>query len=162
MSGQETTLKVGSNRFKMAKIHPNCVSWNITLPPSEAKIWDKDKSYHLTEETINKRYRIQEGDRIVLTYRKGLPFLTASLHGETFRDILWCIYSGLQSNISEEDYEKALMSIESFLRQEDRRDLKQKLEKGTLKYVELVGQYVFYEGDLRRQKDGIWTYGIGS
>lgn len=136
-------------------------SWRINQSLSKAKVFE-DGSYHkVPDEMWNKRYNVKKGDLIVTLYNHGQPLYVTEIHGTSFRDILQSLYNGLNDTIDNNDSEIIQEIINNFIKYDTRKKLTDKLIRGTLKVKDLLGDHVFYEGNLTRHH-GICTYALGS
>lgn len=141
----------------------NKISWTITRPFTTAVIIPTDEQ--IPSSLLNYKLPVRSGDTISLVYNNNESILTERISGSTFKSVMTSLQRGLQKNIPTGDSdtrEKVYQRIAMFIRPKDRLRLINLFEKGKLKPVDLLGNHIFFEGGLRRGKEGIWTYALGS
>lgn len=142
----------------MQKFH-----WYMVKPVKSIQDFDENP---LTKETLNQKIAIKKGDKVALFYNEEGPVYTEPINGSTLKDVLNAIERGLNKTIPNDDLEIRRIVYDKicyFFSGKNRLDLIKKYEKGILKSIDLIkGGRDFYEGNLKRLKNGIWIYGTGS
>ena len=147
----------------------NSIHWRITEPITQMNIgYDKnDNPIPVPKEILDQKLNIKTKDRITLIYSRGSskPFITFPIVGKTVKDLFKSLSKGMKTVIIPNScitfgiYD----IISNFIRPVDRLRLINLYEtKKLTPYHLLRDNYEFYEGNLKRGSDGIWTYGVGS
>jgi hypothetical protein len=142
------------------------VIWTINTDPDGAYIYENKKSIieePIPPEILNIKLR---GKRIVLLYDSGTPILTTPFVGNTFSQWMKCLYEGVNKTIiveelSRSEVELIYKRIGGWFDSKIRSNLVKKLESNKLKISELLGNHVYFEGNLKLEK-GTWHYFLGS
>lgn len=161
-SGVQRWIPVKLNEKKL----DSKISWRITTPVSEMEMYDdNDKKIKIPKWYMESKLNIKDGDEVALLWYDSKLTYSYPVRGSTRLAIYKAIEKGMNSvikynkdpDLQSRIYEK----IGSFSKESTKKKLMNKFENGELTPRDLVGQYDFYEGRLRR-KNGIWIYGIGS
>ena len=153
----------------------NKISWCINKPVNTATFGydESNKPIPIPASVWNTPIGIRKGDRVVLVYHNREPQLLAPIRGtarsaasgKTLRDLFESIERGMKTRLNPADDEtvhQVYPVISRWYRGKDRLQLVSKFEKGKLTAGELCGDYVFFDGNLTREKGGIWTYSLGN
>jgi hypothetical protein len=142
------------------------VSWTLLTNPVDAIMYENknyDDELPISQEILNIKLR---GKRIALLYSHGEPLLTTPFIGNTFGQWMECLYQGLNKtfivkDLSREEIEAIYGCFGCWFYTEDRLKLVKKFETNKLKPYELLGNHIFFEGNLKLEK-GTWCYSLGS
>ncbi len=144
------------------------VSWTLSQLPSEAELYIGNDNYtSLPENILNLQIPYASiTKKIEVLHLNGKTVLTTPFNGTTFRQWMNSLYEGLHKpidtdNLSSDQLSDIYVLASRFLRKEDRELLIHKLENNELKPIELCGDYIYFEGYLKR-RDNTWVYAIGS
>ncbi len=145
------------------------VSWTLSQLPSEAQMYKvyEDNYESLSDNILNLQLPYSSiTKKIEVLHLNGKTILTTPFNGTTFRQWMNSLYEGLHKPIKTEDLTSEQLTdmyvlASRFIRKEDRELLIHKLENNELKPIELSGDYIYFEGNLRR-KNNTWVYAIGS
>ncbi len=141
------------------------IGWMMDKPLSKASYGydENDKPIPIPDEVLKIPLKIRRNDRVGLVWNEGEAILTAPLRGKTVKDFLKCIESGMKSKIELSEAENIYKVVGTFFRSEDRLRLITAFEKGKLTPGEIIhDNYCFFEGNIKRERNGIWIYGVGS
>ena len=142
--------------------------WELNEPLSTAHHMVGDESIPGVYDNISKLKlpRFRNGDRVACLYRDRKVVLSEPITGgRTLWNAAEAIERGLQRPINNQD--RTLRSeiyacIANFLRSPDRLRLVQMYEAGTLRGIDLLGDYTGFCGSMHREKGGMWVYGLNS
>jgi hypothetical protein len=145
----------------------NKISWSINRPVNTATFGydDSNKPIPIPTNVWKTQIGIRKGDRVVLVYHNREPQLLAPVRGKTLRDLFESIERGMKARLNctdDETTSKVYPVISRWYRSKDRLRLVNQFEKGKLTAGELCGDYVFFDGNLKRENGGIWTYALGN
>lgn len=147
----------------------NNIHWRVTDPISAMNIgYDKnDVSIPVPKEILGQELNIKSKDRITLIYSRGssIPFITFPITGKTVKDLFKSLSKGMKTIIIPNNQITFGIYdiISNFIRSADRVRLISLYETKKLTPYHLIrDNYDFYEGNLKRNRNGIWTYGVGS
>jgi hypothetical protein len=150
----------------MKVLSVNDIQWRTTNPVSSMNIgWDSDdKPIPVPKYLLTKKLKIRKNDRVVLVYHNSKPIITAPIVGYTVKDLFQSINKGMKMIIKpDRDNVENVYSIISRFVPKRRSILIDLFEKNKLTPYHLVrDNYDFYEGNLKRERNGIWTYAVGS
>lgn len=116
----------------------------------------------ITKKELDSALPIKSGDSITLLYLNQQPALTFPIKGSKLRSLLKSLHTGLHTPL-EANYHTAKIVypiIGHYLQSKARIKLAKKFELNTLTPLELAGDYRYFTGCLRREKNGIWTYSL--
>jgi hypothetical protein len=145
------------------------ISWSIETLPSTARIINVENldNINIPENILNYKLPYSHiASKIVLLTRNGEIILTTNFNGTTFNHWLNSLYEGLHLPINNDELtnkqrENIYILISRFTDSEYRKLLVNKLENSELKPVNLLGDYKYFEGGLKRNNN-IWSYRVGS
>ncbi len=146
------------------------INWNFNDNLKDALESNMNCSKEI-KKALNKKYNVKKGDRVCLVYNDGKPTkITTKISGNTLKSILTSIDKGMRRPLKNVNYDPSTgISVESiyniisgFVNPEDRIRLINAFEYGELTPVQLIGDHKFFEDGLRRERNGVWTYGSGS
>lgn len=146
------------------------IAWNMTKPPSkDAGVFDGNyEKYDLvkTKEAMNKVIPIEKGDEIVILYNQGEPIFTTKYNrsDRRLKTVLQHLYEALQKpiEVNHTNAELVYPKIANFFRSEMRLKLVKKYESGKLKFMDLLGDHIYFEGMGREGKKKLIHYSTGS
>ena len=154
-------MKKFNNRIKK-------VSWTLSQLPSEAELYIGNDNYaSLPDNILNLQIPYASiTKKIEVLHLNGQTILTTPFNGTTFRQWMNSLYEGLHipintDNLSSDQLSDIYVLASRFLRKEDRELLIHKLENNELKPIELCGDYIYFEGYLKR-RNNTWVYAVGS
>lgn len=150
----------------MKEFSVNDIQWRTTNPISSMNIgWDNnDNPIPVPKHLLVKKLNIKKNDRIVLVYHDSKPVISAPIIGDTVKDLFQSISKGMNTVIrpDKNNVEQVYSIISRFVPRR-RHILINLFEENKLTPYHLVrDNYDFYEGNLKRERNGIWTYGVGS
>lgn len=137
----------------------NKIKWEIGYKLSTARLNGKV----IPQNIWNISYPVEKNDKIIFVPWSQSIYI--SIHGNTLKDILQAIYDGLNQIINPlDDHLRKLcyQQISEYYNSSMRLDLVYKLENGSLKYRDLLGDYHFFGGNLTRKENGIWYVDFNS
>lgn len=144
----------------------NDIQWRTTNPVSSMNVgWDEnERPIPVPKYLLTKKLKIKKNDRIVLVYHNSQPVITAPIIGDTVKDLFQSISKGMKMTIKpDRDNVENVYSIISRFVPKRRSILVDLFEKNKLTPYHLVrDNYDFYEGNLKRNRSGVWTYAVGS
>lgn len=150
-------------RIKKQRNPIDSISWVITEPVENACLgYDNDQRIPISDEIWNIELGIKKGDRVVIVWRRYNPCIIVPVSGSTLRDMFVSICNGMDTYLSVNDKEHVDKAIADFYHENDRKILTDKYKNGDLKPRDLCGDYVFFEGNFKRDENGLWTFGLGS
>lgn len=165
------------------------ISWRTTDPVSDAHagyVSGTDDTIPVPPEAWKTKLAVRKGDTVALAwdYDGREPAIVAPVKGTTLLDMFKSIEAGMRAPIKVDQFAKAYKLIgDSRLarpqppggrsKRTTKRtrwspmstvaDLVRKLELRQLTPYELIRDgYDFWEGNLKRERSGVWTYGLGS
>lgn len=149
----------------MKILSTNDIQWITTNPVSSVNVgYENDKPIPVPKYLLAKKLKIRKNDRIVLVYHDSRPVITAPIIGDTVKDLFQSISKGMKIIIKpDRDNVENVYSIISRFIPKRRSILVDLFEKNKLTPYHLVrDNYDFYEGNLKRNRNGVWTYAVGS
>lgn len=156
--------KIMSHDLYMKKLSIDNIQWRTTDPISTMNIGydDDDKRIPVPKELLEQKLKIKKNDRVVLVYNRSVPIITAPIIGSTVKDLFKSINKGMHKIIQHDNVENIYSLISRYVPKK-RFELITLFEQHKLTPYHLVrNNYDFYEGNLRRNNSGIWTYAVGS
>ena len=142
------------------------ICWNLkqSLAFANAGYDSSNKLVKISNEIWNKKLNVKRGDQISLVYYDGKPIITHSIKGNTIKDILKSLENGLRKplEVTYENAKKVYITTSSFRFAKDRIKIIKLFENKKLCPIDLIGNYQFFEGSLKRTRNGTWVYDVGS
>lgn len=107
---------------------------------------------------------MKAGDRVVLLYSAHTPLLvTPIVGGVTLKAMFRSIQTSMRVPIGPEQAKTMIKKLLPFGDSDSHgKTLVKHAKRGLLCPWHLLGDHRFFEGDLRRGRDGVWTYSTGS
>lgn len=148
---------------------PTPIRWEINQPlvKSARVSLDGDNTRppsHEEKQQPLKHFRA--GDRIVVLYGpQGSVIATEPIQGPTVWQALESLERGLQRYVNPKDTDlrpRIEARIAQFLRAPTRQKLTQELDAGTLQFKDLLGDHTGLTSPLRRERGGVYIYGLDS
>lgn len=143
--------------------------WELSRASNQpyARVRDSDETLPLSEVVLDEPLQhFRAGDRVAVLYdRHGVLYAEPILGRGVVRNALAALATGLERVVPGDDREfreQIYSRIAAFLHRKKREDLVRKYEKGSLKFRDLLGDYTGLSGPLRREKDGVFVYGLDS
>jgi len=140
------------------------IAWRTTDPVETAYfLLPSDVETPLSPATWATPLAIQRGDRVALVYTDGRVALSAPARGRTLRDMFRSIADGMAARLPPTRANAAVVYSLIAQRRTARLALVRRFEEGTLTPRDLLRDgHDFYEGNLARDRRGMWTYAVGS
>lgn len=143
----------------------NKINWRITDPITKINMgYKNDKEIPIPNDILDYKLNITKGDKVVLVYYDTEPVITFPISGKTVKDLFMSIEKGMKTIIKNTENTEIIYKIVSkFIHPKKRFELIKLYETNKLTPYKLVrDNYDFYEGNLKRNRNGIWTYGVGN
>lgn len=144
-------------------------SWELSRASNQpyVSVRDSDETLPLSQEVLEEPLKhFRAGDRVAVLYAGQGVLYAEPIRGHgVLRNALKALATGLDRVVPVEDREfreQVYSRIAAFLRRKKREDLVRQYEAGRLTFRDLLGDYTGLRGPLRREKDGVFVYGLDS
>lgn len=141
----------------------NSINWMITKPMIYANIgYDNKRPIPIPKDLLDSKLGIRKGERVALIWDDVLPCIVTPVYGNTLRSMFKSIESGMNRILLQDERREVYVIISRFIHSKDRIRLVKKFEDNKLTPKDICGDYAFFEGNLKREKGGLWTFAIGN